>query len=134
MNRDHGSCKALQRLVKEAFSSAGLQDDYCVTCVLAKSSTSASGPTVIGVARMIKWSTTTVSSSSGPGQDALAAAMKAALRLKRSGSKSVHLLYQKFLEVAYLDSPKQVPVMRPDRPQTANLADAMKAIWWILDY
>ena len=37
LNRDHGSCKALQRLVKEAFLSAGFQDDYCVTCVPAMS-------------------------------------------------------------------------------------------------
>ena len=96
------------------------------------SSTSASGPTVIGIARMIRLSTTVNSSS---GHDALAAAMKAALRLKRSRSKSIHFLYHRFLKVAYLDSSKQVPVMRPDHPQTANLADAMKTICgsWITD-
>ena len=118
MNRDHGSCKALQRLVKEAFLSAGLQDDYCVTCVPAMSSTNASGPTVIGIARMIKWPTTTVSSSSG--HDALAAAMEAALRLKRSRSNSIQFLYHKFLEVANLDpqSRSQSCVPTVYRPQT----------------
>ena len=126
LNNSHRSCKALQHLVKAAFVSAGLATPGQDTCVLGMSSTSASGPTVIGIARMMSWSTTTISSSSG--HDALAAAMKAALQLKHSRSKSIRFLYHTFLEVAYLDSPKEVPAMRPNRPQTANAADAMQAI------
>ena len=42
--------------------------------------------------------------------------MKASLRLKRSRSNSIQFLCHRFLEVAYLDAPKQVPAMRPDRP------------------
>ena len=126
LNNSHRSCKALQQLVKAAFVSAGLATPGQDTCVPGMSSTSASGPTVIGIARMMSWSTTTISSSSG--HDALAAAMKAALQLKHSRSKSIRFLYHTFLEVAYLDSPKEVPAMRPSRPQTANLADAMQAI------
>ena len=122
LNRDHRSCDALKRLVKDAVLSAGLPDDSC----LAMSSTSASGPTVIGMARMISWSTAGHEGSLG--HDALAAAMKAALRLKHNRSNSIQFLHHKVLEAAYLDSPKQVPAMRPDRPQTSNVADAMEAI------
>ena len=131
LNRDHHSCKALQSLVKKAFLSAGLQDVFSVTC--AMSSTSASGPTVFGIARMIRWSIATISTTSG--HAALVSAMKAALRLKRNRSKGIQFLYHRFLEVAYLDSPVQVRAIRPTRPQTANLADAMKAIGgsWITD-
>ena len=138
LNSKHRSCEALQRLVKEPFLSAGLQDYYCATCVPAMSSASGSvsgptGPTVVGITRMSSWSTTAVMSTSG--HDALAAAMKAALRLKHRRSNSIQFLYHRFWKVAYFDSPKQVPAMRPDRPQTSNLADAMKAIGgsWITD-
>ena len=124
LNRDRHSCKGLRSLVKKAFLSAGLQDAFSVTS--AMSSTSASGPTVIGIARMIRWSTATISTTSG--HAALDSAMKAALRLKRSRSKGIQFLYHRFLEVANLDSPIQVPAIRLTRPQTANLADAMKAI------
>ena len=125
LNNSHRSCKALQQLVNAAFVSAGLATPGQDTCVPGMSSTSTSGPTVIGIARMMSWSPTTSSSSSG--HEALAAAMKAALQLKHSRSKSIRFLYHTFLEVAYLDSPKEVPAIRPGRCN-ANLSDAMQAI------
>ena len=116
LNRDRHSCKALQSLVKKAFLSAGLQDAFSVTC--AMSSTSASGPTVIGIARMIRWSIVTISTTSG--HAALGSAMKAALRLKRSRSKGIQFLYHRFLEVAnWTPQSRSRPYVPPGhRPQT----------------
>ena len=58
LNSKHRRCEPLQHLVKAAFLSAGLQGGDCVPVMCGTD-----GATVVGIARMVSWSTNTVMST-----------------------------------------------------------------------